>query len=147
MVPSWVEGYRHARYRLGGRGPEEFDCYGLPRQIVRDRAGIELPALVEGCEGELDRRHLAGLIAGRERGWVRVADREALHLPLRWHHLAKPLDFVLMRTGRFVCHCGILVAPRLVLHIEAGRGVHVDRLDQVDLAPRVVALYRHPDLT
>lgn len=147
MVPAWVGPYMAARYRLGGRGPEEYDCYGLPRRVLLDRARIELPAQVDGAPTELDRRALADALAGRERGWTPVADRPSLERPLHWHRPPRALDVALMRTGRFPCHLGVLVAPDLVLHIERDRGVHVDRIDQIDLAPRLVGIYRHPDLT
>ncbi|EWY36782.1 hypothetical protein N825_25445 [Skermanella stibiiresistens SB22] len=156
MMPArdpapWVADFQRLPYRLGARGPDAVDCYGLVRLVLLAVAGIEMPLFADTVPagGAADRAALAALVAGYDRDrWRQVATRSALAEPLRWHLEPRALDVALMRIGRHVCHCGILAAPGWLLHTEdAGAGVRLDRLDRPDILPRLVAVVRHPELT
>ncbi len=38
-----IEDYTSCTFRFGGRGPKQYDCYGLAKAIYKDILGIELP--------------------------------------------------------------------------------------------------------
>jgi hypothetical protein len=39
---TWVNHYLAATYRDGGRGPYEYDCFGLTREVLNERCGWPL---------------------------------------------------------------------------------------------------------
>ena len=39
---DWLDNYRGKRYRDGGRGPDEYDCWGLVREVRHVHLGFAL---------------------------------------------------------------------------------------------------------
>ena len=95
-VPAWSD-LIGKPFRFGGRGPEDFDCYGLVVEMNR-RAGIVLPNYVSPRDD-----FEIGLLIG-----------EQLH---RWEPCkCGPGASVALRIGRYVSHVGYMVSDFEMLH-------------------------------
>lgn len=103
MTPEQIASYVGKPYRLGGDGPDVYDCRGLLRTVMRDHFGVTLPELL------IDPAATYGAALGDG----------------RWDIVDKPRhgDGVLMRGGNDP-HVGVyLEAPAPgVLHAWEGAG-------------------------
>lgn len=53
MRPEDISRYLGKPYRLGGEGPDAYDCRGLVRAVLRDHFGVLVPELPLDGLGEL----------------------------------------------------------------------------------------------
>lgn len=108
----------------GGRGPAEFDCWGLLQTVLR-RAGHEPTDYPSNPE--LLRHALHDEWQPLERAQVR------------------PGDGILLRSTdeKYVWHVGVVVDACRFLHARSGAGVCVERYDSAAYARRIVAFYRY----
>lgn len=132
-MTDWWGAYVGRAFEDGGRGPVTFDCWGLVRAVYRDRLGLDLP-LHEGVRAA-DHRSVAQAMqdSARRAEWAEVAEPRAF-------------DVMLARRdphSRWPGHVGVMIDGARVLHVWAGRNVHVARLVDPALAPLVVGFYRH----
>lgn len=101
-------------YKLGGRGPNEYDCYGLLMELHR-RQGNTIPdyRTPEGA-GDLDLTpkervaRIGALFSGEVHLWKKVEP-----------HVGASIMFSIRGYG---AHCGMLVAPDRFLHTWEGTG-------------------------
>ena len=104
MTPEQIGGYVGKPYRLGGEGPNEYDCRGLLRAVLLEHFGVALPELP---------------VAGAALLWAEHVSAGA------WRPVELPChgDGVIMRGGNDP-HVGIyLEAPAPgVLHAFHGAG-------------------------
>jgi len=107
-------------YRIGARGPHEFDCYGLARHIQNELAGIEMPD-VPFAEPTTRAQAEAMLSHPERKAWEEVTEAEA-----------RELDLVLMgNVAKRDFHLGTYIVPATtgaVIHIDKAAGVVVDDL-------------------
>lgn len=114
-VSHWTEAYVGKPYApgLAGLGPDAYDCSGLVRAVLRERAGIELPMVPD----DIDRGDLRVLIRtlrdhGERANWVRVE---------------RPVDLAIVELshGQHPHHVGIWlqIDGGGVLHALEGVGV------------------------
>lgn len=115
-----------ARYEVGGRGPDSYDCFGLFREVCA-RRGVAVPDLLTPDE-PLERQ---ALMCDRiKAGWVK------LDTPEPWCGVA-------LRIGHFVSHVGIVLEDGIhFLHINEDTGVVRARLDNPMWAQRIAGFYR-----
>jgi cell wall-associated NlpC family hydrolase len=99
-VVSYAVGLVGKPYRLGGKGPEVFDCSGLVQFAFR-KAGFDLPPTTEGLRQ-----------SGRE------ISRDVL----------RPGDLVFFSIKKD-SHVGIVVNRSQFVHASKSRGVAIDDLD------------------
>jgi cell wall-associated NlpC family hydrolase len=117
----------------GGRGPGEYDCYGLAREALR-RVGVEIPERMllwsEDKETGLRERNDA-INIGKE-------DYEALDLP-------EPYCIVtFILHPPYVTHIGVILPNRYqFIHIMRKRRVAVERLDNPYWQRRIEGYYRY----
>ncbi|MGR3495148.1 C40 family peptidase [Citreimonas sp.] len=128
----WAARYVGAPFADGGRGPVAFDCWGLVQTVYRDCLGIELPHY-----GEISARDL-----------LRVRREIAAGVTSEiWRQVDRPREFdvAVMRlpTGRGHGHVGVLTDPHHVLHVEAGSGAAIERLDGATIRNRIMGYWRH----
>lgn len=131
----WATWYIGKPWRSGADGPNAYDCWGLVRAVLRDRAGIDLPAILHGVD---DHREIIADFAGHAelRNWIAVDGPR------------RDLDALLMAQARHPVHVGIWIAA------DHGRVLHAPRpmvvaQDIVSLGRhgyRVTATYRHKAL-
>jgi cell wall-associated NlpC family hydrolase len=105
-------------YRIGARGPEAYDCYGLARHIQQEMAAVEMPD-VAFAEPTTRAQAEAMLSHPERQAWGEVEEAEA-----------RELDLVLMgNVAKRDFHLGTFICPGTtgaVLHIDRITGVIVD---------------------
>lgn len=116
------------RYKDGGRGPDEFDCFGLFEELCR-RRGMPIkseatPAAVE------DKNQLFAETTLRE--WKKLDGPE-------------PGCGVAFRvTPPYVTHVGmVLDCGKRFIHVRQGANVAIERLDSVLWRHRIAGYYAH----
>ena len=116
-----------------GDGPGAHNCWALVVQVYGDQLGIGLPTY-----GEIGATDLMRVAREIDRGQAREVWRAA--------DAPEPMDVVLMRSargGRAVCHVGLIVAPKLMLHTELGTAAVVVRLDHLTVRGRIAGYRRY----
>lgn len=105
-------------YKIGARGPDEFDCYGLARHIQMELGGIDMPD-VAFAEPTTRAQAEAMLTHPERQAWEEVTEAEV-----------EDLDLVLMgNVAKRDFHLGTyvkLTTNGAVLHIDHHAGVVVD---------------------
>ena|SRR3990167_1739349 len=131
-MPAWVDDYRGRPFRLGARGPDAYDCYGLVRAVLRDRWNADVPAL-DGLEALGTPERFRAASAAEDDLWI------AAEPPRPGDVLTFMLDGL---------HVGVVVAEGWMLHARSRLGVATSRYDQMPWAAvRVGPAYRHHALT
>lgn len=111
-------------YRIKGRGPDEFDCYGLVAELWRRIYGVELPAL------------------DSPRGFEAMDAAAVEHRTHFQRIAAEPGAIALIRIGRHLSHVGLVLPGNRLIHCWSGsRGVVVERLD--GWRHRIEGFYRY----
>lgn len=118
-----------AVFKDGGRGPREYDCFGLFEELCR-RRGMELPP-EENPLGEAEKS--LAIAAAIERGeWEKLDGPEA------------GCGVAFCVAPPFVSHIGmVLDDASTFIHIRRGSNVSVERLDSPRWAQRIVGFYRY----
>ena len=118
---DWASLYIGLPWVSGGRGPKEFDCWGLVRWVYKEHFGIDLPSYpgLDATDRLVSIRVFSAAIAGLEQG-------EA-HGGLRWGRVGLPQegDGVAMGACDRIAHVGIFteVDGGLVIHAVDQGGV------------------------
>ena len=115
-------------FRLGARGPDYYDCWGLCLELGR-RVDIELPADFTPVDtGEQN----AAILARRDNDFTKLEKPE-------------PYAIVTFRINPpFVDHCGFVLEDcKHFIHIMRDHHVVVLRLDHRILAKRLEGFYRY----
>lgn len=132
LLVIWAAKYIGLPFKDGGRGPKAFDCWGLCQAIYRDQLGVELPHYGEISASDLlrVRREIAAGAASEV-----------------WNKVESPREFdvAVMRlpTGKGHGHVGVMLDPHNVLHVEAGSGVAIERVQSVTIRDRIMGYWRH----
>ena len=114
-------------FRLGSRGPDYFDCWGLCLEIGK-RVGIEYPA--DFTPEDTDQQDIA-IRNRRDNEFIKIEKPEPYCI------------VTFMVTPPFVDHCGIVLPGcKRFLHIMQGHSVASQRLDHKILAKRIEGFYR-----
>lgn len=111
----WAAQYIGKHWRNGGRGPDEFDCWGLVWWIYLKHLNIKLPLYP---------------IDAKDVSYVTALIDSELNCPpwvSPWRLISQPQDLcgVLMATGKIFTHCGIYLSVDggLILHALDGHNV------------------------
>lgn len=130
-MSDWWADYIGLPFKDGGRGPYEFDCWGLVRDVYMGQLGIALPSY-----GEISARDLARIArtmeAGKDDGW-------------RIPPVPRPLDVVLMRSGQGgarVVHVGVMVDSHRLMHVEVAAATAVVPIRHFSVAGRILGYRR-----
>jgi cell wall-associated NlpC family hydrolase len=126
---SWTNDYIGLPYRLHGRDREGLDCWGMVREVYRDRLDVELPSLAEQYENQIDAEGFANAMVLESPAW------EAVTTP-------QELDVVWCRIAGMECHTGIVLHGGRMLHAMQGNDSHIVDLNSMAWNRRVQACYR-----
>lgn len=111
-------------FAYGGRGPAEFDCYGLVMRILKENHGIA----AQDFRSTPDQATISAKMAVGVRLWEEIE--------------AAPGAVVLFRIGRHISHCGYMIDSIRMIHTwEQSGGVVIERLDA--WKQRTVGFYRY----
>lgn len=129
---TWAAKYIGLPFKDGGRDASGLDCWGCVCLCYKECLGIALPSYGEISAADLlrVRREIA---AGAASG------------PWRQVTAPRPFDVVVMRlpTGKGHGHVGLVADARHVLHVEAGSGVALERMDSATMRGRIMGYWRH----
>lgn len=116
-----------------GRDRSGCDCWGLVRLVLKEAAGLELPAYDTEYPGVADRRAVSGHIAAVVPSWQSVPPGAEL-----------PGDVVVLAIAGRPLHVGVVIARPVMLHVERGLDACLERYDGPQWRHRVAAIVRHP---
>jgi cell wall-associated NlpC family hydrolase len=112
-------------FKDGGRGPEQFDCWGLVSEVFY-RFGIEIPDYKISCEAKSE---INGQINAERKKWERCTGE----LPV-------PALVVVMENG--ICnHTGVYIGNGQFIHAREHSGVAIESLDNIVWKKRIEGVY------
>lgn len=114
-------------FAYGGRGPGEYDCYGLAIELYR-RSGVTLPDYTSTSDPAVQG---ALFTDGAEKYFERVS-------------IPRPMDIALLRVARGGWHCGVVVdGYERFVHIMERCSVAREELHDPVWKNRIVGIYRY----
>jgi cell wall-associated NlpC family hydrolase len=128
IAPDWCRRFLRIPYLDRGRTHVGVDCYGLVAMVNREQFGRVVPDYAYASS--MDQNAVAQTIAK--------------FLPCDWRRVdvPEPGDLVMLKILGRPWHCGVYVAPGLMLHAIDHAVSGIDRLDSPRWARRVVGYYR-----
>lgn len=129
---SWAGRYVGKPFAYGGRGPAEFDCWGLVKDVYDTELGVELPDY-----GEISADHLRAIVKAITIGhdgdsWMPVRDPQEY-------------DVCVMRLhgSTLTGHVGVLIDTGWMLHIEEASHAVIVPVSHLSVKGRIVGYRRH----
>ena len=126
----WMEKYVGLPFKDFGRDFGGVDCWGLVRLVLARECGIDLPSY-----GEISARDLMRVTATIKHDSSGEPWREVNRSEL------KAFDVALLR-GRPM-HVGIMMTPKLLLHVEEATAAVLVPLTHSSVAGRLLGFRRH----
>lgn len=128
----WTDNYIGIPFRPDGRDRDGCDCYGLVCLVYKEMFNINLP-LFKGvyCEDTTENLvRVARTMAAARNKWKRV-------------DTPKPFDGIMLRTGEYTWHVGVVVDKRRFLHVQRGTESIVDEYTGIEWKDRIDGFYRY----
>ena len=106
---AWTDSYIDIPFKCDGRDPSGCDCWGLVTLVYRERLGIELPSW-------------SGVFKDQSLGCLKQVARAMAIERDRWLKVdtPEPMDVIMLRTGKYVWHVGIVIDSFNMLHVMTG---------------------------
>lgn len=106
---NWSDDYINIPFRCDGRDRSGCDCYGLVCLVYRERLSIELP-------------DYKGVFTDQSIDTLRCVAKIMTEEREKWQKVTSPqeYDMVMLRTGRYTWHVGIVIDNRRMLHVMTG---------------------------
>lgn len=123
MLP--IDDLRYAVFKDGGRGPHEYDCWGLASEIFR-RYGVQLPDYQISCNAD---ERIDEQINSERPNWVRC--QGTIPIPA----------LVVIRELGLCDHVGVYIGNRKFIHIRAKAGVAIEPIDHPVWKRRIEGFY------
>lgn len=124
-----VEKYIGKSFRDKGRGPDDYDCYGLICAIYRDERGIELTNYLN-YEDSTDALRIPLLYYKEREKW------EEVELPMEY-------DIVVLDINGQPLHVGCMIDSKMFIHITKGTCVSAESIESQVWKNRIHGFYRH----
>lgn len=118
-------------YKLGGRGPDYYDCYGLVKEMYR-RYGKEIPEYYSSPDfAEIAKK--VNLEANKANTrWHKITKEESTRVIRNafGNIYIKPHCLIVLRMGRFGCHIGFILNELQFIHCwDRADSVIIERID------------------
>lgn len=126
MVPAWTSNWVGRPHTPRGRTETEFDCLGLYILLNRVRLGVIIPDPYCSVPDAVRNN-----IAGRMRG-----EYEQVSTP-------EEGDAILIRARGHPIHVAYCIDQKLMIHVEDGELVSVERWDSTRWQQRIIGVYRY----
>ena len=128
----WTDDYIEIPFLPDGRDRNGCDCWGLVCLVYREKLGIELPEY----KGVFEAQTIAQL-----KNVARVMEREKES----WVRVEKPHEFdvVMIRSGAYAWHVGIVIDRRRMLHVMSGINSTVEEYAGMDWKNRIEEFRRY----
>lgn len=144
--PAWIEPWRDTvRYGDRGRGPDQYDCWGLANYYYQRQHALAVPSYDAEYASSVDGRDIAAVIEREVAAWIPLysPDPGQVYRPLP---TVRGGDLVILRILGYCMHCGIALGPDRFLHLLAGTQVCIERMSSSVWHKRVAGIYRHQAL-
>lgn len=134
-MKAWYDKYIGIPYANRGREMHGADCWGLAILVYRNELGLELPSY-----GEISAENLAQIYK------TMVVDKDDQEL---WQEInlgdQLPFDICVMRgeATRRVCHVGIVIDKKKILHVEKGIDSVIVSVTDASIRERISCYRRH----
>jgi hypothetical protein len=125
-----LELMQNKKFVPGGRGPVEYDCFGLCAEVYR-KFGIALPT---DYAAPVEPEERNDIIRG-------AMDNATRFLKLTGPEI--PCLVAIMIRPPFVTHVGVVIGPSQFIHILEGPGVCVMQLTHIHWQKRIAGFYRY----
>lgn len=137
-MTRWVDDYMAVPHVRRGRSGTGYDCYGLVRAILTERAGLSL-ARHDGFDVSRG-MDVAALISSEATDWLPIERGDE-----------RQFDVVIMRGvfeagGKMVgadMHMGLVTKPGHLIHTEEKAGVQHQPFTHPAIRDRIRKIYRH----
>lgn len=118
-------------FKPNGRDHNGVDCWGLVCLIYQDKLGVRLPSYddIYTANSISVLRRVARTMASERYTWVRV------ERPM-------PYDIVLLRSGEYLWHVGLIIDKRRMIHALDGDAVCIEEYTSLYWKDRIVE-FRH----
>ena len=128
----WTDDFIEIPFKPDGRDRNGCDCWGLVCLVYREKLGIELPEY----KGVFEAQTIAQL-----KNVSRVMEREKES----WVRVEKPHEFdvVMIRSGAYAWHVGIVIDRRRMLHVMSGINSTVEEYAGMDWKNRIEEFRRY----
>jgi probable lipoprotein NlpC len=137
---SWTQAFIGLRHVDHGRDFDGVDCWGLPKPVYRERAGIDLPAYDGDYLDGPERREIDALIAGAPSPIWALVSRDVLSRDVR------ELDLAAFRDSPYRIHVGIVLRPGLMLHVARQDCAKIEDYRGGQWSKRLIGVWRHAQL-
>jgi cell wall-associated NlpC family hydrolase len=130
----WASKYVGIPYLNKGRDFSSVDCWGLVRLVYSYELGIELPQYGEVSSDNLAKVHRKVAEVSEYEEWKPVLTEDI-----------ETFDVCVMRAAgkRLVCHVGIVVDKKRILHVENRINSAIVELRDPIIRERIVCFRRH----
>lgn len=128
----WTDSYIGIPFLPDGRDRDGLDCYGLVCLVYRDRLGVDLPGI-------------RGIYSQNTIGCLKRVARAMAEEKLKWRKVDVPAlyDVVMLRTGEYAWHVGLVIDKRRMLHVMEGADTMIDEYTGLEWRDRIEGFYRH----
>ena len=105
----WTDNYIGLPFIPDGRDRTGIDCWGLVCLVYKEQLGIELPLY-------------KGIFINQSLDSLKKAARTYQIGKEAWQLVStpNPYDVIMLRTGKYIWHVGVVVDKRSMLHILSG---------------------------
>lgn len=108
---AWTDEYINIPFKPDGRDCNGLDCFGLVRLVYKEKLGIDLPSFsgIFSDQSPATLRKVAKVMKLYRERWTKVDPGEQ-----------RIYDAIMLRTGAYTWHVGLVIDRRNMLHIMAG---------------------------
>jgi cell wall-associated NlpC family hydrolase len=126
-----IKNYIGIPFLKNGNDREGCDCWKLIVMVYREQLGIELPDYAE-------------IFVDDSLASLRRVARTMKEERLKWRQVQTPIpyDVILLRVDGLVCHAGLVIDRRRMLHIMDGTDSTVEEFTGLQWKQRVEGFYR-----
>jgi len=126
-----IKNYIGIPFLKNGNDREGCDCWKLIVMVYREQLGIELPDYAE-------------IFVDDSLASLRRVARTMKEERLKWRQVQTPIpyDVILLRIDGLVCHAGLVIDRRRMLHIMDGTDSTVEEFTGLQWKQRVEGFYR-----
>jgi len=126
-----IKNYIGIPFLKNGNDREGCDCWKLIVMVYREQLGIDLPDYAE-------------IFVDDSLASLRRVARTMKEERLKWRQVQTPIpyDVILLRVDGLVCHAGLVIDRRRMLHIMDGTDSTVEEFTGLQWKQRVEGFYR-----
>jgi len=118
------------RYGNRGRGPDEFDCYGLFIKASKELFNHEVPDYLDYYKSD-DPTSVTQSIDGHKQTWTHIEFGSEL-----------PGDVIILTIKAMPVHVGIVLGNKKMLHTLPGKNACIDIYTTISWRKRIQGFYR-----